>query len=504
MWHFRSTSSQVLVVLRRELAKLQVLPAFLASDKFTHYVFIASENHDKCNFRFSGLPEESTKNAHILAEKQGAAFMVECVDTILNKVGERVVGHFEPKKLMTVEEATDAINNLLMPLGEQAKILFHLDEHRHMCLREYGYDKIGASFTRGAMTALALVKNVRVVATHIEPLDSIPAVKSWGICCSLFICHVLLWVKDWWQRKKWQKFQTEFVLFFSFKEVFVFVVSQSVFVFFFVLFFVEQIVLLLQETFCPIHKRQEIQVSPKKIKENKRRVAWLVLLLDKKKHMVLSFWHKNIRTKRLVFLSFWCRNPHKSHKFLRQSVVFPSTGNKNKKQKNKKTKRPIMTRLAQLRQSLLTSLSWHVQMFFLMFSFLFCLLGTWAGFGEFSKSLSASSDDDVHSWTQMRLHKETILWCDHQQQKTQTNKKTIVGVWSKKKEWLIDSLTILVATLCGPAMIASGTNFALQVKEIKTKQNSQSITWANKQTVFARPNTKEDLAAMHFHFSLRI
>lgn len=56
-----------------------ILPAFLASTKFSHYLYLAFVNNNKRNFRLSSL------SPHVgVARKQGAAFALKCVATLLN------------------------------------------------------------------------------------------------------------------------------------------------------------------------------------------------------------------------------------------------------------------------------------------------------------------------------------------------------------------------------------------------------------------------------------
>ena len=161
-----------------------ILHAFLASDKFTHYVYIACANNGPRNFTFIGeLPEKMSNHNNEIAQQQGAAFMLECVQTILDQP-EGIVWprKIQPKELMPVEQASEAIAKLLEPLGEDAKVLFHIDEHKQMCIRSGNFAEAGAMFSRGAMTSLTIVNNVRVVATFTEPLDSVPSHPSSQVC----------------------------------------------------------------------------------------------------------------------------------------------------------------------------------------------------------------------------------------------------------------------------------------------------------------------------------
>ena len=156
-----------------------ILPAFLASDKFTHYVYIACANNGNCNFSSGSLLKDSDKNAYILAEQQGAAFMVECVQKILNKPehGKHKICAKEP---MLVSHATKAIEKLLEPLGEGAWVLFHIDEHQKMCERDGDFARTGEEFSRGALEALIQEKSSIAIATFTEPLDSFPGRRCSG------------------------------------------------------------------------------------------------------------------------------------------------------------------------------------------------------------------------------------------------------------------------------------------------------------------------------------
>ena len=162
-----------------------ILPAFLRSaereDGFTHYIYIAFHNNDSRSF----VSDNDLYKNELLAEFQGAAFIVECVKNIL--ADQEIKGKKSTIKIDMDEESLrkydsqkeiDEILSKLSSGERQAKILFHVDEHRKMCTRTNDENDPGASFSKGAMETLAMAKNSFVVATYIDVPDSLPATSS--------------------------------------------------------------------------------------------------------------------------------------------------------------------------------------------------------------------------------------------------------------------------------------------------------------------------------------
>ena len=99
-----------------------ILHAFLASDKFTHYVYIACANNGPRNFTFIGeLPEKMSNHNAEIAQQQGAAFMVECVQTMLDQPKIVWPRKLQPKELMPVEQASEAIAKISRTFGRRCK-----------------------------------------------------------------------------------------------------------------------------------------------------------------------------------------------------------------------------------------------------------------------------------------------------------------------------------------------------------------------------------------------
>eukprot|EP00971_Amphidinium_carterae_P004847 96914-Amphidinium_carterae.1 len=73
-------------------------------------------------------------------------------------------------------------------VGEDGKILIHVDEHRHLCLPFDGDNedalRAKAAFRKGAVGLLAKCKQVLVVASFIEPPLEVPPIISSSLCRS--------------------------------------------------------------------------------------------------------------------------------------------------------------------------------------------------------------------------------------------------------------------------------------------------------------------------------
>jgi len=159
-----------------------ILPAFLLSKSMTngatHYFYMAFHNNNhRC---FKVLPCTPNED-ELIAKNQGAAFIVECVKRLLENKKDLVI-HLN-KKPPLWQDSVGLLNEFLQDkLGNKAKIWFHLDEHYQMCKRDGSCIETGAAFSRGAMTALASAKNVKVIATYTDRPLSISPMSSSQVC----------------------------------------------------------------------------------------------------------------------------------------------------------------------------------------------------------------------------------------------------------------------------------------------------------------------------------
>jgi hypothetical protein len=169
-----------------------MLPAFLESARhgvpqqsFTHYLYLAFDNNDGRNFSLDPLePSANTK----VAVKQGAAFISECVRRLLGSpdaAGQDIPRDDEPPK--TTETINNLRKHLLEQLGDDCRLLIHVDEHRKMCSQNPAIMEVTGKFRRGAMHALAAIENVTVAATYIEAPTEIDAIGSSGVCRDPFV-----------------------------------------------------------------------------------------------------------------------------------------------------------------------------------------------------------------------------------------------------------------------------------------------------------------------------
>lgn len=140
-----------------------VLSAFLRGaerGKFTHYIYIAFKNTGSRNFTSLTTLNKNTA----LAEQQGAAFIVKCVETILtnqeNEGGKFLIYvDMDDQSLGTYnqDKEMEQIVSKLSSGDSLATILFHVDEHGNMCERTGDENDPGVSFSKGAMETLALL-----------------------------------------------------------------------------------------------------------------------------------------------------------------------------------------------------------------------------------------------------------------------------------------------------------------------------------------------------------
>jgi hypothetical protein len=159
-----------------------VLPAFLKSENSSCYLYLAFANNKGRNFELLNK-DITTKNLDI-AERQGAAFMVECVKQLLDELPVEDCYQCIPLSDSVydkIEIYIDELQNYLnKKLGDDAVIWFHVDEHRKMCNREYN-PRGGAAFSRGALSVLARIKNANVIASYVEPLTTLKPMDPIGI-----------------------------------------------------------------------------------------------------------------------------------------------------------------------------------------------------------------------------------------------------------------------------------------------------------------------------------
>jgi hypothetical protein len=125
-----------------------ILPAFLNSVEkhgtkaFTHYLYVAFDNN-KRHFRLS--PPDPDPHVDT-AEKQGAAFIKECVRILLESPGKE--GPYEilrndlPPSTDQSQKAQSAYFH--KTFGVDKHVLIHLDEHAKMCEREGACMQSGA------------------------------------------------------------------------------------------------------------------------------------------------------------------------------------------------------------------------------------------------------------------------------------------------------------------------------------------------------------------------
>uniref|UniRef100_A0A0G4FUJ7 Uncharacterized protein n=1 Tax=Chromera velia CCMP2878 TaxID=1169474 RepID=A0A0G4FUJ7_9ALVE len=162
------------------------LAAFLASKDFTHYLYIAFENNERRRFQLSDKTPLLDGGYSGYAKKQGAAFAVECMRILLEEPDwtgpyEVPVGPCDLPP--STDDSIDEMKRLLYQnLGEKAKVLIHLDEHKKMCPRTNEKNDPGAAFSQGAMEVFSGSRAV-VVARHVEPPPLSPPTASTSDTC---------------------------------------------------------------------------------------------------------------------------------------------------------------------------------------------------------------------------------------------------------------------------------------------------------------------------------
>lgn len=142
-----------------------VLVGFLESaekgeDPYTHYLYLACEKSNKVfGYDDSSLSQDLTK-----ASNQGAAFMYECIQLLLQaKQGSHFLAIDEDVRASEVTIA--ALEKYLRGAIPEGRILVHVDEHKKMC-RHPILQEQSASFRRAAMTVFTNFTDVSIIATY--------------------------------------------------------------------------------------------------------------------------------------------------------------------------------------------------------------------------------------------------------------------------------------------------------------------------------------------------
>ena len=159
-----------------------ICPAFLKSAtsvnnaRFSHYLYLSFSNNGGNRFVVIDESKISASKKGV-AEYQGAVFMKECLEKLLN--GEERLKQIKvpgsknliPKDLSEVAREIEALldNNLVT-----GRILVHVDEHRKMA--------DSSNFRKGALSVLAVVQRVEVVATYVDIPAEIPGDDSSAVC----------------------------------------------------------------------------------------------------------------------------------------------------------------------------------------------------------------------------------------------------------------------------------------------------------------------------------
>ncbi len=161
-----------------------ILPAFLESPKATHYLYLPFDHNDKKYFRAKPYDIDAVDSTK--AQKQGAAFMAQCVKNLLegNGYGEIPVIDDVPS-IGSIEN--DLKSYLQQKLGDGYRIWFHIDEHRKIIERDYPKNirrqRAAAAFSKGAMTVLVGLYYCQVIATYEDPPTEVPSLGTDHVDC---------------------------------------------------------------------------------------------------------------------------------------------------------------------------------------------------------------------------------------------------------------------------------------------------------------------------------
>ena len=126
-------------------------------DGATHYFYIASSNNGGKDFIVNPPTPSSNKNT---AEEQGAAFIVDCVKILLEEPENKVKYEIPlAKNPLSLQKSLNALESYLKgKLGDNFRIIFHVDEHFRMCHRDA---PTSGDFSRGALRTLAEVVSIK-------------------------------------------------------------------------------------------------------------------------------------------------------------------------------------------------------------------------------------------------------------------------------------------------------------------------------------------------------
>ena len=161
-----------------------ILPAFLKNAEkkvggFTHYLYLSFDNNAYKYFRL----DHNDRVTWDLAEDQGAWFILECLKILLEKPDQ--MGPYKipcNKEPLPIRSTVMEYLKRIIPRPDQ-KLLVHVDEHHKMCRRDGEGDvaRNGALFSKGAMSVLACVPRVTVVATYTAR-PPLPPQGSSAVC----------------------------------------------------------------------------------------------------------------------------------------------------------------------------------------------------------------------------------------------------------------------------------------------------------------------------------
>ena len=150
-------------------------------EKFAYYLYLAFSNNNDKHFAFN--ENTSVTDTKLDAEKQGAHFAFQCVRHLMTEGAldrQQVYKYVDdPSLLPSVSETVQKIEALLaekLPGGEShGKVLFHVDEHHQMNVRD-------GNFRRGALEALARCRAAACVATYTKIPAEVPPLGSSYVC----------------------------------------------------------------------------------------------------------------------------------------------------------------------------------------------------------------------------------------------------------------------------------------------------------------------------------
>lgn len=130
---------------------------------FSHYIYLTFANNNRRHYKL--VPSVPSAES-VTAEDQGAEFILHCLTDAINNPSSqdtcRILLNDKPADFCTTMKA---LEKLIAPF--EGRVLIHMDEHRQMC--DHARDPFaGMNFSRGAMTALAQIPGVTVLATYTD------------------------------------------------------------------------------------------------------------------------------------------------------------------------------------------------------------------------------------------------------------------------------------------------------------------------------------------------